>query len=334
MNPLQGKLLPAVRGGGFRMKDKMIWCGSVIRGEDGRYHMFASLWERSMGFGANWLYHCRIVRAASDRPEGPFRLEQVVLEERSPRYFDGRNTHNPFIAKYQEKYYLYYMGTTYFGEISPDNNDHALFTEVWNRKRIGLAVSDSVFGPWERRDEPILLPRDCSHWDCTATTNPAVTILPDGSTYMLYKSRSCADAPLQIGAARADSPDGEFYRLSDSPIEGFGGRVEDPFLWYSDGRFRLLIKDDNPDGRISGEWGAGFYAESRDCVHWEVEPACRVYSRTISWDDGSTTTQPNLERPFLLLEEGVPTHLYLATGDGDRPYQLTHSYNICIPLKV
>lgn len=54
--------------------------------------------------------------------------------------------------------------------------------EVWNRKRIGLAVADSIEGPFIRQDQPLLEPRDCSHWDCTITTNPSVVILPDGKT--------------------------------------------------------------------------------------------------------------------------------------------------------
>ena len=88
-NPFKGKLLPAVKNGGFRMEDKMIWCGSVVKGEDGRYHMFASMWDRSMGFGANWLYHCKIVRAVSDCPEGPFRFQELVIGPRGREYFDG-----------------------------------------------------------------------------------------------------------------------------------------------------------------------------------------------------------------------------------------------------
>ncbi|MGV2786981.1 glycosyl hydrolase family 43, partial [Clostridium perfringens] len=31
---------PAPVAGGFRMPGYWIWCGSVIKGEDGRYHMF------------------------------------------------------------------------------------------------------------------------------------------------------------------------------------------------------------------------------------------------------------------------------------------------------
>ena len=89
---------------------------------------------------------------------------------------------------------------------SGDEVDSSRFTEVWNRKRIGLATAPSVFGPWTRCDEPLISPRDCSHWDCTATTNPAVAIQPDGTTYMLYKSRSFADGPLKIGVAKSAPP--------------------------------------------------------------------------------------------------------------------------------
>ncbi|MFR6590350.1 MAG: hypothetical protein ACLURV_09765 [Gallintestinimicrobium sp.] len=107
------------------------------------------------------------------------------------------------------------MGTTFGGPIPGpgDEVDSSRFTEVWNRKRIGLATAPSVFGPWTRCDEPLISPRDCSHWDCTATTNPAVAIQPDGTTYMLYKSRSFADGPLKIGVAKAPRPDG--------PLNGF-----------------------------------------------------------------------------------------------------------------
>ena len=340
INRIKHRLLPAIKGGGFFRDDLMIWCGSVVKGEDGRFHMFASCWDRELGFGMNWLTDCRVVRASSDTPEGPFQLEETVLPRRGPQYFDGMNTHNPYVRYWNGTYYLYYMGTSY-PEGTPthgENVDPGLFTELWNRKRIGLAVSHSVFGPWERRDTPLLEPRDCSHWDCTATTNPAVAILPDGTTYMLYKSRSFAGGTLQIGVAVADRPDGEFRRLSEEPIFFFDNpdfHLEDPYLWYEDGKFRLLIKDDfkNQSGGICGEWGAGLYGESEDCLHWEFAEEPKAYSRTVHWNDGSVTTQCNLERPFLLLQDGHPTHLYLATGNGDSPYQFTHTWNMVMPLR-
>ena len=303
--------------------------------------MFASRWPKDLGFGANWLFNCEIVRASSKNPEGPYTFQEVVLGRRGRTFFDGMNVHNPYIRKWNQTYYLYYMGTTFGGPIPGpgDEVDSSRFTEVWNRKRIGLATAPSVFGPWTRCDEPLISPRDCSHWDCTATTNPAVAIQPDGTTYTLYKSRSFANGPLKIGVAKAPRPDGPFERILDDPIFNFEDpniHLEDPYLWYEDGKFRLLIKDDFKNGGpgISGICGAGLYAESADCIHWEFAENPVVYSRHVTWSDGRQTDQANCERPYFLLDENNhPTHLFLATGEGPAPYQFSRTWNMVIPLR-
>lgn len=340
-NIINNRLLPAPKQGGFAMDDYWIWCGSVIKA-NGKYHMFASRWPRSLGeFGSHWLFSCEVVRAESDTPEGSYMFAEIVLPRRERKYFDGMNTTNPYILSWNGKYYLYYIGTTYAGPIPQSEAEipQGRFTEVWNQKRIGLAVSDSIYGPWVRSDEPLLLPRDFTHWDCTITSNPAVTILPDGTTYMIYKSRTYFNSPLMLGVAKAPSPAGPFVRISDEPIFNFDDpdlHVEDPFLWYQDGLFHMLVKDDrkNNSKGLCNQWGAGVYARSKDCIHWDFSDEQPAYSRNVLWDDGSTTLQPNTERPFLLRDEsGYPTHLYLATGDGDEPYHLDRTYNMCIPLK-
>lgn len=114
-NPIYPLILPAPKAGGYREENYYIWCGSCIRGEDGRYHLFASRWKKELGFGVHWLFNCEIVRAASDAPEGPYHYEETVLGRRDRSYFDGMNQHNPHIKYYNGTYYLYYMGTTYGG---------------------------------------------------------------------------------------------------------------------------------------------------------------------------------------------------------------------------
>ena len=341
-NPFYNHMLPALVGGGYSQEDYFIWCGSVVQGEDGRYHMFASRWPKALGFRAQWLFNSQIVRAVSPVPEGPYQFEEVVLERRERHYFDAMNHHNPQIRYWNGKYYLYYMGTTYGGPVPQQGSSisEGRFTEVWNNKRIGLAVSDSVYGPWRRMDTPLLEPRKPGNWDCTATTNPTVAILPGGTTYMVYKSREYSAATLKLGVAVAPSPEGPFERLQDEPILQFEAPdmyVEDPFLWYTpDGTFHLLIKDDPKNGScgLTGEWGAGVYATSKDCRNWTMGPNPKAYSRTVLWNDGSRTLQCNLERPFLLFHDGKPTHLFLATGKGSKPYEFEHTWNMVIPLQV
>lgn len=320
-----------------------IWDCSVVY-SGGEYHMFSSRWKRELGFVANWLFNSEIIHSVSKTPEGPYEFRNVVLPRRERKYFDGMNTHNTCIKEHGGKFYLYYMGCTYAMDPPAPKVDATKeeFIEVWNKKRIGLAVASDINGEFVRRDTPLLEPRDCSYWDCTATTNPSVAIKPDGETFMIYKSRQGCNKPMQLGIARANTPDGEFTRLSDEPILKFENpnfQMEDPFIWYDNkkGKFCLIAKDCCMTGGsgITDEWGSGFYAESDDCMEFTVAPDPKVYSRHLTWSDGTKSTVCNLERPSLLFDEnGNPTHLFCALGDGDEPYQFDNpTFIVCIKLE-
>lgn len=325
----------------LELKEYYVWDVSVIKAE-GKYQLFCSRWPRKYGFGVHWLFHSEVIRCESDSPEGPYEFREVILPARGREYFDGMNTHNPTIREFQGKYYLYYMGTTYGGEEPQGVVSEAYYWETWNRKRIGLAVADGWGKPFVRKDRPILEPRDCSHWDCTITTNPSPVILPDGTTYLMYKSRRSFGAPLQLGMAIAENPEGPFRRLSERPIlelENPDLHVEDPFFWYDASRkkFCLIAKDDCKNGcsGITGEWGSGFYAESEDAVRFEIAEPPTVYRRTVTFADGSVQKLCNMERPSLLMENGIPTHLFCATGNGNAPYDFTNGTKILVfPIKM
>lgn len=327
----------------LKLDDYYVWDCSVIK-SGGKYHMFSSRWKKEYGFGWNWLFNSEIIHSVADKPEGPYCFQNVALPRRGREYFDGMNTHNTCIKEHNGKFYLYYMGTTYGGDIPTGADDMPLpyCEETWNRKRIGVAVADDINGEFVRRDTPLLEPRDCSYWDCTITTNPSVAIMPSGKTYMIYKSRSAIGKPLKLGIAVADAPDGEFKRLSDKPILDFADEnmhIEDPFIWYDDKKkkFCLIIKDDVKNGAygVTGEWGSGFYAESADCMEFEIADDPKVYSRTVEWTDGKTTMQGNLERPSVLFDEkGEPTHIFCASGFAQTPYDFKdNTFIVCMKLE-
>lgn len=318
-----------------------VWDCSVIK-VNGKYHMFSSRWSEQLGFGWNWVYNSEIIHSVSDTPEGPYQFQRVVLPRRGRKFWDGMNTHNTCIKEYAGKFYLYYMGTTYGEDIKGDDfSNPYIMAETWNKKRIGVAVADDIYGEFTRRDIPLLEPRDCSFWDCTITTNPCVAIMEDGKTYMVYKSRNAYGKALKLGVAVSDSPDGDFTRLSDKPAFDFNNpnlHIEDPFFWYDKDKkkFCFIVKDDvkNGDYGITGEWGSGFYAQSDDCLNFNIGENPKVYSRTVKWVDGRVTLQANLERPCVLFDEnGKPTHIFCASGDGT-PYNFTgKTYIVCMKLE-
>lgn len=306
-------------GGGFALPDYWVWCGSAIRGEDGRHHLFASRWPRALPFFRGYLAASEVVRASADTPLGPFRFEEVVLPARGEGWWDGRMTHNPSIHRSGGTYLLFYIGSTY-GGADPDPR------ELWDGTstapgvcypgiRIGLATAPAVTGPWTRRDAPILDIRP-GRWDGSVVTNPAPCVLPGGRIVMLYRSNT--PRGLRIGAAHAEAYDAPFERLSDEPILAADERsfVEDPCIWASDRGIELLAKDWT--GAIAGEKGGGVHASSPDGLQWS--PWRKAYSRRVRWDDGTETTQSSFERPQVLLDGGIPTHLYAATSDGPETF--------------
>jgi len=342
MNSFIDRLLPAPRDGGFRMDDYWVWCASAIKadgpGEDGRYHLFASRWPRALTFSGHWITNSEVVRAVSDTPEGPYRFEEVVLPWRHRRYFDGLVTHNPSIKKFDGTYYLFYTGITYDFDIpTPERQiyegkypEHQeLYRLAWNNKRIGVATSNSVMGPWQRPDRPLIEPRP-GKWDELITSNPSAAIRDDGHTVLIYKSKREGKSPFQLGIATAPHPSGPYTRVSDEPTFPFD--CEDPFIWWEEGRYHVIMKDFS--GEICGEANAGVYASSEDGITWHLPEKPLAYSRTIRWDDGTTSIHGNFERPNLLIQDGRPTHLFAAISAGpEMHWQSKGTRSVCIPLR-
>lgn len=311
-----------------------VWCGSVIRAEDGRYHMFASRWPRTLPFFEGYTLQSEIVRAVSDTPVGPYEFQEVVLPARGPEFWDGRMTHNPTIHRHGGVYLLFYIGSTYDGPVPTRDQitaDATISHQSWSRIQIGLATAPSVTGPWLRPNRPILAPSRDS-WETSIVTNPAPWVDEDGSVLMIY--RSSAGKRLALGAARAQHYNDPYTRVADRPICVFNDRdfTEDPFIWRSSDGYEMLAKD--MVGGLTGEIHAGVHALSPDGLNWRLAPNPKAYSRKVLWSNGRRSTLGCLERPQLLIENGVPTHLFLAAADGPGGFRAaSRTWNQVIPLR-
>lgn len=328
--------MPAPVNGGFQMEDYWVWCGSVVQGEDSRFHMFASRWPKSLPMHPGWLVQSEIVRAVADQPEGPFTFQEVVLPARGAEYWDGRSTHNPHIVKHKDKYLLFYMGSTHpfpdpIAGDGYDLQDPRCIVARAN-KRIGLAVANSVNGPWERRDVPIVSTRP-GKFDSFLTSNPAPCVEEDGSVLLIYKARQYeghGHGKMTFGVARAPHYEGRYLVMSEEPLFPPDVHLEDPFIWRTEDGYELIAKD--MDGNLCGEKYGGVHASSTDGMNWRIHPSL-AYSRNVSWDNGVTRTMGNLERPFLFFQNGKPTHLFAATSDGTKGFHdATQTWNMVIPI--
>lgn len=340
-NELFHRLDKAPRTPAFECEGYWSWGSSVVKGEDGKYHMFVSRFPKSLPFHPGWMIASEIVHAVSDMPEGPYQFSDIALPARGAQYWDGRSTHNPRILKYKDKYYLIYMGSTHpFGE---PTYDELTLSSPWCivgrvNKRIGLAVADSPYGPWKRFDEPILKTKANTFYSYLAS-NPSPVIQEDGSVMMIFKGRAHTEngkySDMALGIAYAPNIEGPYTVLNnDQPIFQVDGQgeAEDPFLWKDSKGYHAIFKDHV--AKYTGERGGGVMAHSTDGVHWTVDKDPKAYSRTVEWEDGKVEMQGQLERPFLLFENGKATHAFFATMDGPGGFEnATKSWNMVIPLK-
>jgi len=314
----------------FKDPGYIVWCGSMIQGDDGKYHLFYSRWPEKLGHFA-WVTSSEVAHAVSDSPFGPFKFADVTLPPRGAGYWDGLCTHNPTITRFGGKYYLYYMGNTGDGkQVKGLNWSHR------NNQRIGVAVSDSPGGPWTRLDQPLIGPTEGFH-DALCMGNPSVTQRPDGGYLMVYKAVGKKKAlpfggPVVHLVAMADKPTGPFRKLPDPVFTAPGSSfaAEDPFIWHGPDRYWAIVKDFKGAFTGTGKMSLALF-ESSDGVQWHPAKHPLVSGLELHMADGSTLSLEKLERPQLLMKDGEPAVLICAAAPAGH---LSKSFSVQIPLQL
>lgn len=321
----------------FRNDSLSIWGGSLVKGEDGLYHMFYSRWPKKLGW--EWVNYSVISHAVSESPFGPFQPKDDALPDRGAEYWDGSTTHNPTVHKFNGNYYLYYMGNTGDKKIVSVPSKPKINWVHRNNQRIGVAVADSPNGPWKRMDKPVLdiSPNDGAY-DALMTSNPSVCQMPDGKILMVYKAVGKkhplpGGGPVVHMVAIADSPTGPFKKYPD-PVFTFEGErfpAEDPYIWYQDGRFRAIVKRIKHEGD-KREFSLVHY-DSEDGILWNRAKHFEISKRVVEWENGRKQQFLHLERPQVFIENGEPVAL-LCAADTLNAEGARDSFNVQIPLKI
>ncbi|GGF23088.1 glycoside hydrolase family protein [Echinicola rosea] len=303
-----------------------VWGTSPIYDAAGKVHVFYSRWKAEYGMGG-WIHQSEIAHAVADRPEGPYTFQEVVIAPRGGEHWDATTCHNPHIKEVNGKYYLFYMG------------NHNKRT---NTKRIGLAMADSLDGPWRRPDKPLLEAGEEGDWDDHCTTNPSFVQHPDGRCFLYYKSWNTYEyehytdpkirGNRKYGLAIADQPEGPYRKYEENPIINYADKgdniqAEDGFVWYEDGKFRMLMRD---MGIYNHQYG--LYLESEDGIHFSDPPEIAYYETDHYFSQppkpGHLSKYGRFERPQILFKDDKPDYLFLASQGGEFMTSSTYLFNI------
>lgn len=152
--------------------DRFVWGGSVVKGEERKYHMLYSTWECGdslPNFSNSWVLHSKIAYAVSDYPDRDFKFQKIVLQGRAlmgdSLAWDAQMVHNPHLKKFNGIYYLYYIGSKDPGKQIEGSSGSQLSKRdrVQQNQKIGVIAFDNfeqlVSGSFERPKAPLLSPR-------------------------------------------------------------------------------------------------------------------------------------------------------------------------------
>ena len=319
-------LAPAEPRGGLRLAHNWTWGGSVIKGEDGQFHMFVMALRDHCGIQCVYT-NAIIHHAVAAAPQGPFAVRGVALAPR-PGHWDADIVSEPTIHRVPDgTYVMYYMGLndTRSSPIDCMASDQTCLG-IRGTRKIGVAWSKSLEGPWERLPAPILGPNPAGSPNCDVhdVSNPAVAFTPNGSAIMAFKgegpSKGCTSGV--TGFATAPHWKGPFTRpfptSEGSGPQRLGVRAcEDPYIWWDrpGGVFRMLshaclasVNASRGLAAAAGSWatGMGGHFFSRDGLSWHEAWTDNVttwaYNSTVELTNGSSLNFERRERPQVLLD--------------------------------
>lgn len=318
------RLQPLANDNIFKTEGYFNWCSSVIKGDDGKYHLFYSRWPKKYGFDA-WLTHSEIAHAVSKNPSGPWQYKETVLSSRGKGHWDAITVHNPKIECFDAKYYLYYcstnMGTKDYTEqdlieTTQKGGSHPNWKILRPNQRTGVAVAATINGPWTRMDQPLIEP---SGPITTLTVNPAITRGKDGKYFLIVKGDKPGETRFIRNQAIAISysPTGPFV-MQPKPVIDYLD-TEDMSMWYDSVRdyFYAVFHAHTFIGMVS----------SKDGINWKKATEYVITPKKLALSDGSELVPERLERPFIYQENGEPKVLSMAVKKGNE------SYIVFVPIK-
>ncbi|GAB5353066.1 hypothetical protein AAMO2058_000006500 [Amorphochlora amoebiformis] len=349
----QLKLVLADRQSGYRGVDDghntSSWGGAVLKGPDGRYHMWASEMTEHCGIGA-WAQNSRIIRAVSDTPGGAYKREQVVYEvfAHEPEVIRGSNGEYVmfFTASLRSEHgdcKCCRPGTPCDGSTGPGDCPGM----GYNTNKTMLRDSDSSYmsyttnpeGPWSE-------PQQIFPGYYGSDTNFAPIILPNGTLIALWRTWEEVRGSRIYLAIGDDWKNASTYKQLEVeifPDLGPAG-TEDPFVYIDgNGHFHAIFHHMYGMESSYNWWllAEGGHAFSVDGVTWTYsgvawgDPFDRLRGDVVHYKDGTSFRFTRRERPhFIIDEKGRPTHLVTAAqyGTGKNPGGGANNDDACYTL--
>jgi hypothetical protein len=283
-------------GVGPQKETYFYWDGKIVHGNDGKYHLYASHWLYTNGFGppnggsTGWEKSIPM-EAISDDVMGPYVSQGDMYTKNQEGNNMGHNV-TALVAPTGTAPYVLSVG-----EIVPG--------QMFN--------SSSPNGPWTLMG--LTMTNSNGHASCgDLSSNFAFTVGPDNRFWATSRGGCVMDSDGVLGTYKVET-DSVLPNLENND----NGSAEDECIWYSGGYFHIVYNYWNHQRayHIMSKNGTTNWMSTGLAYEGTQSPA-NSNSKWLRYTDGTVNVWHNMERVGVLVENGHPTHFTFAVTDVDK----------------
>jgi hypothetical protein len=265
------------------MKSWCYWDGQIIKGPEGKYHMFASRWDQAKGH-RGW-FSSKAVHAVSDNVNGPYIDKGLCWPDNQ-----GGKGHNVTALVLPDGRYAVVVSETRPGDVF---------------------VSKSLDGPWEQLGTIKVATNEFSKLG--RASNFSVMARPDGDFMIVPRSGAILISKEGIlGPYTVQGPSVYPKTIDGQPVRN----LEDPVVWFSGGLYHIVVNSWSARK-------AYHLTSTDGVTHWTLRGlAYDPTTDFLRYTDKTVNHWNKIERPGVLLEEGHVTHFTFAVIDVPKEEEL------------
>lgn len=316
---------PAQRGSGFR---PTLWDGapwgdswgaSVLRGDDGLYHMWVSVIANNANM-EYWPVNSYVIHATSINPQGPY----VYMGDAFPVFSHAvdvkRGPGGKWIAFLTAGVVDGKLGPSSYGpavEFTEDGQPTRELNPRASNEATVLVTAESPYGPWS---DPIVILEPRKLLD-GIDANFSAVVHQDGSLVGLWRTYPKGSQVHWVRATNYLDPATYEWQEQETPLfkTPYDGHtpegLEDMFVWYDHEEkiYHALFHDMViPEGELFQDaLGHAYSTDGKNWVYTGEVDTGEDASTVVRYTDG-TTTRSSRARPHLLIVDGKITHLISA----------------------
>lgn len=257
------------------MKQWCYWDGQIIKGTEGKFHLFASRWDQAKGH--NGWFGSLAVHAVSDKVMGPYVDKGLCWPDNQ-----GGKGHNVTALVLPDGRYAVVVSETRPGDVF---------------------VSRSLDGPWEHLGSIQVVTNEFSKK--AHMSNVSIMVRPEGGYMIVPRSGAIWISKVGILGPYVIQGPSVYPSVAGLPLRD----LEDPVVWHSGGLYHIVVNGwsnrkafhiTSPDGIKNWTFRGLAYDPTRDFLRHT---------------DGTVNHWDKIERPGVLMENGHVTHFTFSVLD-------------------